>query len=74
MSSTKLSQTANVKPLMNRYIATAFALVLAAAVALLQGPNGPGSGGLTLWPPLRCDEPTLSGISLYGNRLLSPTS
>ena len=48
----ELAQTANIKPLMNRYVATAFALVLAAAVALLlQGPSGPGSGGLTLWAP-----------------------
>ena len=69
----ELAQTVNIKPLTNRYIATAFALVLAAAVALLQGTSGPGSGGLTLWPPLRCDKPALSRIGFHGHRFLSPT-
>ena len=59
----ELAQTANIKPLMNRYIATAFALVLAAAVALLQGPSGPGSGGLTLWPLFGATNQLLAGLA-----------
>ena len=60
---TELAQTANIKPLTNRYIATAFALVLAAAVALLQGPSGPGSGGLTLWPLFGATNQLLAGLA-----------
>ena len=67
----EFAQTVNFKPLTNRYIATGFALILAAAVALFQGPSGPGSGGMTLWPPLRCDQSTFSGISVYGHCVLS---
>ena len=59
----ELAQTANIKPLMNRYIATAFALVLAAAVALLQGPSGPGSGGMTLWPLFGATNQLLAGLA-----------
>lgn len=59
----ELAQTANFKPLTNRYIATAFALVIAAAVALLQGPNGPGSGGLTLWPLFEATNQLLAGLA-----------
>ncbi len=59
----ELAQTANIKPLMNRYIATAFALVLAAAVALLQGPGGPGSGGMTLWPLFGATNQLLAGLA-----------
>ncbi len=59
----ELAQTVNFKPLMNRYIATAFALILAAAVALLQGPSGPGSGGLTLWPLFGATNQLLAGLA-----------
>lgn len=59
----ELAQTVNFKPLMNRYIATAFALILAAAVALLQGPRGPGSGGLTLWPLFGATNQLLAGLA-----------
>ncbi|MDD9972934.1 MAG: carbon starvation protein A, partial [Candidatus Poribacteria bacterium] len=59
----ELAQTVNFKPLMNRYIATALALVLAAAVALLQGPSGPGSGGLTLWPLFGATNQLLAGLA-----------
>ena len=59
----ELAQTVNIKPLMNRYIATAFALVLAAAVALFQGPSGPGSGGLTLWPLFGATNQLLAGLA-----------
>ncbi len=59
----ELAQTVNFRPLMNRYIATAFALILAAAVALLQGPRGPGSGGLTLWPLFGATNQLLAGLA-----------
>ena len=59
----ELAQTVNFKPLTNRYTATAFALVLAAAVALLQGPSGPGSGGLTLWPLFGATNQLLAGLA-----------
>ena len=59
----ELAQTAKFKPLTNRYIATAFALVLAAVVALLQGPNGPGSGGMTLWPLFGATNQLLAGLA-----------
>lgn len=59
----ELAQTANIKPLMNRYIATAFALILAAAVALLQGSGGPGSGGMTLWPLFGATNQLLAGLA-----------
>ena len=59
----ELAQTANIKPLMNRYVATAFALVIAAAVALLQGSSGPGSGGLTLWPLFGATNQLLAGLA-----------
>ncbi len=59
----ELAQTVNFRPLMNRYIATAFALILAAAVALLQGPSGPGSGGLTLWPLFGATNQLLAGLA-----------
>ncbi len=59
----ELAQTANIKPLTNRYIATGFALLFAAAVALLQGPSGPGSGGLTLWPLFGATNQLLAGLA-----------
>lgn len=59
----ELAQTVNFKPLTNRYIATAFALVLAAAVALLQGSGGPGSGGMTLWPLFGATNQLLAGLA-----------
>ncbi len=59
----ELAQTANIKPLTNRYVATAFALVLAAAVALLQGSGGPGSGGMTLWPLFGATNQLLAGLA-----------
>ena len=59
----ELAHTVNFKPLTNRYTATAFALVLAAAVALLQGSGGPGSGGLTLWPLFGATNQLLAGLA-----------
>ena len=59
----ELAQTAKFKPLTNRYLATALALILAAFVALLQGPSGPGSGGMTLWPLFGATNQLLAGLA-----------
>ena len=59
----ELAQTVNFKPLTNRYIATAFVLIFAAAVALLQGKDGPGSGGMTLWPLFGATNQLLAGLA-----------
>ena len=71
MLSTNWRKTVNFKPLTNRYTATAFALVLAAAVALLQGASGTWEWRIDALASLWCNESTLSWISLHGHRLLS---
>ena len=67
----ELAGTMQIKPLTNRYAATALALVLGGAVALMPGPNGPGSGGLILWPLFGAVNQLLAGARLYGDGLLS---
>ena len=67
----ELAQTMQIKPLTNRYAATALALFLGGAVALMPGPNGPGSGGLILWPLFRCSESVVGGARFYGDGVLS---
>ena len=59
----ELAQTVGVKPLTNRYVATALALFLGGAVALMPGPNGPGSGGLILWPLFGAVNQLLAGLA-----------
>ena len=59
----ELAGTMGVKPLTNRYIATALALFLGGAVALMPGPNGPGSGGLILWPLFGAVNQLLAGLA-----------
>ena len=66
----ELALTANIKPLQNRYIATAFALVFAAAVALLQGPEWTREWWFDALAPLRCDESTPRRLSVHGHCLL----
>ena len=63
--------TMQIKPLTNRYAATALALVLGGAVALMPGPNRAGKWGVDSVAPVRCGEPTLGGTRLYGDGLLS---
>ena len=70
----ELAQTVQIKPLTNRYVATGVALFLGGAVALMSGPNGPGSGGLILWPLFRCGESTAGGSRFYGDGILSATT
>ncbi len=59
----ELAQTVGVKPLTNRYVATGFALFLGGVVALMPGPNGPGSGGLILWPLFGAVNQLLAGLA-----------
>lgn len=59
----ELAGTMQIKPLTNRYVATALALFLGGAVALMPGPNGPGSGGLILWPLFGAVNQLLAGLA-----------
>lgn len=59
----ELAQTAKIKPLTNRYVATALALFVGGAVALMPGPKGPGSGGLILWPLFGAVNQLLAGLA-----------
>ena len=59
----ELAQTAKIKPLTNRYVATALALFVGGAVALMPGPSGPGSGGLILWPLFGAINQLLAGLA-----------
>ena len=59
----ELAQTMQIKPLTNRYAATALALFLGGVVALMPGPNGPGSGGLILWPLFGAVNQLLAGLA-----------
>ena len=49
------------KPLMNRYAATAFALVVAGLVAVFTG-AAPGKGGMILWPMFGAMNQLLAGL------------
>ena len=57
----ELGQTVRVKPLTNRYVATAVALVGAAAVAIFTGVT-PGAGGMILWPMFGALNQLLAGL------------
>ena len=59
----ELAQTAKIKPLTNRYVATALALAVGGVVALMPGPKGPGSGGLILWPLFGAVNQLLAGLA-----------
>ena len=59
----ELAQTAKIKPLTNRYLATALALFVGGVVALMPGPSGPGSGGLILWPLFGAINQLLAGLA-----------
>ncbi|RMD83573.1 MAG: carbon starvation protein A, partial [Lentisphaerae bacterium] len=46
----ELGSSLRIKPLQNKYVATAVAVFLGLAIAMYPGAKGPGSGGLILWP------------------------
>jgi len=59
----ELSAAAHFKPLTNKYAATALALALGGAMAMLPGPKGTGSGGLILWPLFGATNQLLAGLA-----------
>jgi carbon starvation protein len=58
----ELASTLHIRPLTNKYLATLFALVLAAALAIFAGDN-PGSGGAILWPLFGATNQLLAGLA-----------
>ena len=50
--------------LKNKYVATTIAVVCAGILALMRGPEGPGSGGLLLWPLFGATNQLLAGLAL----------
>ena len=69
----ELAQTVNIKPLTNRYIATAFCVSARRGCRSVPGTKWSRQWRFDALAPLRCDESALSGISLHGHRFLSPT-
>ena len=60
----ELAATARIKPLTNKYAATLLAVVCGGAMAMMDGPKGPGSGGLILWPLFGAVNQLLAGLAL----------
>ncbi|NOY41504.1 MAG: carbon starvation protein A [Planctomycetes bacterium] len=67
----ELAASFHFKPLMNKYAATAFAVVLAMMLAMMRGPALPdgtlrpfGTGGLYLWPLFGATNQLLAGLAL----------
>ena len=58
----ELGTTTKIKPLKNKYVATALALVVAGAVAIFSG-KSPGAGGLVLWPLFGATNQMLAGLA-----------
>ena len=59
----ELAGTFRLTPLQNKYVATACAVGLAFAVAMMPGPKGPGTGGLHLWPLFGATNQLLAGLA-----------
>ena len=59
----ELGDAIKVEPLKNKYIATAVAVGSAGIMALVPGPQGPGSGGLILWPLFGATNQLLAGLA-----------
>ena len=59
----ELGGSLRIAPLKNMYVATITAVVLGAAIAMLKGPAGMGSGGLLLWPLFGATNQLLAGLA-----------
>ncbi len=59
----ELSAVTRIPLLGNKYLATFIAVAAGGALALLPGPNGPGSGGLILWPLFGATNQLLAGLA-----------
>lgn len=59
----ELGDAINLAPLKNKYVATTIAVATGGAMALIAGPQGPGSGGLILWPLFGATNQLLAGLA-----------
>lgn len=59
----ELGLAIKVPALGNKYVATGIAVTTAGAMALTAGPQGPGSGGLILWPLFGATNQLLAGLA-----------
>lgn len=59
----ELGDAIGIAPLRNKYVATGAAVAAGLSIALFPGPNGPGSGGLILWPLFGATNQLLAGLS-----------
>ncbi len=59
----ELSVSLKVPLFIDKYWATGLAVAAGGALALLPGPNGPGSGGLILWPLFGAVNQLLAGLA-----------
>ncbi len=59
----ELGGSVGFKPLTNKYAATTVAVATGGVLALIPGPQGPGSGGLILWPLFGAVNQLLAGLA-----------
>jgi carbon starvation protein len=59
----EIGNTLRIRPLQNKYAATFVAVATGGALALWPGPQGPGSGGLILWPLFGATNQLLAGLA-----------
>ena len=60
---TELGQSLGLEAFSNKYVATGVAVTAGLLVALTPGANGPGSGGLILWPLFGAVNQLLAGLA-----------